>query len=513
LDPSFGQGGKATTGFSSVAHDFGSDVAVQDDGKVVAVGGTYTGTTTGDDFALARYNPDGTLDKGFGSGGKVTTPIGAGSSSDFGYVVAIGADGKIVVAGYAYNGSNRDFAVARYKPDGTLDTTFGGDGIVMTSLGSGYDMARGVAVQGTKTVVVGHSDQGVTSTDFAVVRYSANGDLDSTFSEDGKVTTDFSSPQAPQDFADSVALQTDGKIVVAGHTFDGTHNGFGLARYNADGTLDTSFDADGKTITDFFGGNDEAHGVKLQEDGKIVAAGRTNYDFALARYFGGNDDAAPRVTTPTQTLQGATVLGLSAVPVRISWSATDTQGAVTRYELQRSTDGAAYTNVALPTPTTATLVQSLTPNRNYRYRVRATDDNGNTSFFKYGPRFTVDALQETSTSVAYSPTTAWTQQLLSGSYGGQVRYATAAGSTARLTFTGTNVAWVAPKGSNRGQAEVYLDNVKVATVDLSSPRTLPRRVVYAANGLSPSVNHTLEVKVLGTSGRPRVDVDAFVVVR
>ena len=145
--------------------------------------------------------------------------------------------------------------------------------------------------------------------------------------------------------------------------------------------------------------------------------------------------------------------------------------------------------------------------------MRATDDNGNTSFYKYGPRFTVDALQETSTSIAYSPSTSWRQELLSGSFGGQVKYATSVGTTAKLTVTGTNVAWVAPKSSTRGRAEVYLDNVKLATVDLASTRTLSRQVVYTANGLSPSVTHTLEVKVLGTWGRPRVDVDAFVVLR
>jgi Fibronectin type III domain len=249
----------------------------------------------------------------------------------------------------------------------------------------------------------------------------------------------------------------------------------------------------------------------LQTDGKIVAGGSSASDFILARYFGGNDDEAPRVSTPTQTLQSATALGTSTVPVRISWSATDAQGDVTRYELQRSTDGGAYAKVALATPTTATLSQSLSPNHNYRYRVRATDDNGNTSFFEYGPRFTVDAHQETSTSIAY--TGLWRQQLLGGSYGGQVKFATAAGSTAKLTFTGQSVAWVAPKGSTRGKADVLLDGRKVATVDLSSSRTLPRRVVYAANGLSPSVTHTLQVKVLGTAGRPRVDVDAFVVLR
>jgi uncharacterized delta-60 repeat protein len=613
LDASFGSGGKVTTDF---ADDFGADVAVQDDGKVVVAGSASTGATGGD-FALARYNPNGTLDSTFSGDGKVTTAIGAGTNYEAVRAVAIGADGKIVVVGVAYNGTNNDFAVARYNPSGSLDTSFGGDGIVLTSLGSGSEDARAVALQGTKIVVVGASEQGATGNDFAVVRYSANGDLDSTFSEDGKTTTDLSGSSdigysvalqpggkivvagrsvtpsydfsvarynpngsldstfsedgktttdffGSQDEAIGVALQEDGRIVAAGWAYNGTSFDFALARYNADGSLDGEFDEDGKTNTDFLGNleiaydvaiqddgrivaagasasdlalvrynadgtlnnsfsndgrakadfgsdADRARGVALQTDGKIVAGGSSASDFILARYFGGNDDEAPRVSTPTQTLQSATALGTSTVPVRISWSATDAQGDVTRYELQRSTDGGAYAKVALATPTTATLSQSLSPNHNYRYRVRATDDNGNTSFFEYGPRFTVDAHQETSTSMAY--TGLWRQQLLGGSYGGQVKFATAAGSTAKLTFTGQSVAWVAPKGSTRGKADVLLDGRKVATVDLSSSRTLPRRVVYAANGLSPSVTHTLQVKVLGTTGRPRVDVDAFVVLR
>jgi TRAP-type uncharacterized transport system substrate-binding protein len=94
-----------------------------------------------------------------------------------------------------------------------------------------------------------------------------------------------------------------------------------------------------------------------------------------------------------------------------------------------------------------------------------------------------------------------------------VKSATAAGSTASLSFTGTNVAWVAPKGPAMGRAEAYLDGRKVATVDLYSSTALPRRVIYSATGLNPSVTHTLQIRVLGTSGRPRVDVDAFVVLR
>jgi len=317
-----------------------------------------------------------------------------------------------------------------------------------------------------------------------------------------------------------LALQDDGRIVAAG-TSDAN---FALVRYNTDGNLNSTFSNDGKVMTDFFGGSDEARSVALHEDGRIVAAGRAHdpvpggsagHRFAVARYFGANDATAPNTRAPAQTLITNSTLGTSttsaSVPTRISWSATDSEGEVTRYQLQQSTNGGAYQNVSLPSATTTTITRSLTPASSYRYRVRATDDNGNTSFFKYGPRFTVAAHQETSSAIAYSGT--WTRQALSGSYGGAVKYATATGATARLTFTGRNVAWVAPKSKARGKAEVYLDGRKVATVDLYSATTLSRRVIYSANGLNPSVNHTLQIRVLGTSGRPRVDVDAFAVLR
>ena len=180
--------------------------------------------------------------------------------------------------------------------------------------------------------------------------------------------------------------------------------------------------------------------------------------------------------------------------------------------MQRSTDGGAYEAVSLPSDA-ATRALSLAPGHDYRFRVRATDDNGNTSSWHYGPRLVLEAIQETSSAIGYSPTDAWRQQLLGSAYGGQVRFATAAGSTARLTFTGRSIAWVAPKSSTRGRADVLLDGTRVATVDLSSPRALARRMVYSANGLDPTVTHTLELEVLGTAGRPRVDVDAFVVLR
>ena len=158
---------------SQVATPIGSSteiaysVAVQSDGKIVAAG--YSDNGSNDDFALARYNTDGSLDATFGSGGKVATPVG--SSNDYAYSVAIQSDGKIVAAGLSSNGSNDDFALARYDSDGSLDTGFGTGGKVTTAIGSAGDYALSVAIQSDgKIVAAGYSDNG-SNYDFALARY------------------------------------------------------------------------------------------------------------------------------------------------------------------------------------------------------------------------------------------------------------------------------------------------------------------------------------------------------
>jgi uncharacterized delta-60 repeat protein len=179
---------------------------------------------------------EGDLDTTFDSDGKVTTAIGA--SDNEAYSVAIQSDGKIVAAGSSKNGSNYDFALARYNTDGTLDTNFGTGGKVITAIGSSTDVAESVAIQSDgKIVAAGFSNNG-SNNDFALVRYNTNGTLDTTFDSDGKVTTAIGSAN---DAAYSVAIQSDGKIVAAGFSNNGSNNDFALVRYNTNGSLDTSF--------------------------------------------------------------------------------------------------------------------------------------------------------------------------------------------------------------------------------------------------------------------------------
>lgn len=288
LDPSFGSGGKVVTDFFGDI-DFAFDAALQPDGKIVVAGQVFN-TITGTDFALARYNSDGSLDLSFGSGGKVTTDF----FGDFDDVrgVALQPDGKIVVAGFARNGSNEsvDFAVARYNIDGSLDSSFGGDGKVTTDFFGTREFVSSVSVQSDGKIVVAGSASPMSDFDsmFALARYNNDGSLDPTFDGDGRVTTDFGRFAGVSD----LVIQPDGKIVAAGNAFpDGEfENEFALARYNADGSLDTTFGGDGRVTLHPGGRGGAARAVALQPDGKIIAAGSvivpvgSDSDIAVARF-------------------------------------------------------------------------------------------------------------------------------------------------------------------------------------------------------------------------------------
>lgn len=339
LDLTFGAGGKALVNFSDYAH--GSAVAMQADDKIVVAG--YTSQffpDFQDDFALARFNPDGTLDSTFNGSGKATLDFGAG---DVATALVIQSDGKILAVG----NSGENLAMARYNPDGTLDSTFGlngtqlqqytghlfaahgaaiangwiwvagtinaeefgltrfdlggnldhsfGDnGLAFASFGSPDDIVQGnaMAVQsdGRIDIVGSTRDYNTGITDVAVARFNTDGSLDQSFGSGGKLTTHVTGASE----ARAVAIQGDGRIVVAGDALANNvqlpqETDFLLVRYLNDGTLDSSFDADGIVTTGFLGVNqspgfDFATGVAVQASGKIVAVGTSDEAFALACY-------------------------------------------------------------------------------------------------------------------------------------------------------------------------------------------------------------------------------------
>lgn len=328
LDPTFGNGGIVIN--RNLYGVNAKSIAIQPDGKIVVSGGNVIG------FRTVRYLTDGSLDISFGGTGMVLTPVGnAYSHADS---VAIQADGKIVVAGPSYDNLNNvhNFALVRYNTDGTLDTSFNGTGIIITSVGSPHSYARSVAIQSDgKIVAFGSSDGGFISvrydadgsldasfggtgivitpigsssggssmaiqsdgkiigagksgnSDLAVVRYNPNGSLDTTFGDAGIVI--ITSSYGPFQTGVPASIQSDGKIVVAGGVGTGLNTDFAIVRLNTNGSLDTSFGGSGMVFVSFGNGSDYVNAIATQHDGKIVAVGESespNGGMAIARLNG-----------------------------------------------------------------------------------------------------------------------------------------------------------------------------------------------------------------------------------
>jgi uncharacterized delta-60 repeat protein len=319
LDTSFDGDGKVVTTIGS-GNSVASAVKVQGDGKIVVAG--YTEITP-NSFAVVRYNTDGSLDSSFGSEGKVvTTPEMTGLSVVTGNALAIQADGKIVVAGSGENAGKTNFAVLRYNADGSLDSSFDADGIVTTAIGSGEDVGNAVTILAGKIIVAGSSFNGLRNI-FALVRYNSNGSLDTSFDLDGIVTTEIQFSNGDE-IAMAVAIQIGNlttlpdKIVVAGSSSGITKLDFAVVRYNLDGSLDTSFDADGKVTTPIGAEDDVGQALAVQGSGnaprKITVAGSSDNgaktDFAVVRYNADGSldtsfDLDGIVTTPVDTNDNA----------------------------------------------------------------------------------------------------------------------------------------------------------------------------------------------------------------
>ena len=280
LDHSFGTDGIVTTDLGGPG-DEAYDAALTPDGGIVVVGATDAAGIQKQDFGIVRYKPDGTRDASFGSAGIVTTDFFG--SGDVANAVAVQADGKIVVGGFAVDamGINSDFALARYTANGALDTSFGTNGIVTTDLGTQSDDIRALAIAPDGRIVV----TGTAGEDIALARYTPDGKLDAGFGTGGKTITDLGF----DDIASGVAVLPDGAIVIAGDTLGPKRNrDFLLGRYRADGTPDSAFGHNGTVTTDLGVGDDFAENVAADSQGRIVLVGRTTsatiLDMALVRY-------------------------------------------------------------------------------------------------------------------------------------------------------------------------------------------------------------------------------------
>jgi uncharacterized delta-60 repeat protein len=277
LDSTFNTDGIVTTDICPQS-DYIGGIAIQSDQKIVAAG------NANNQFTVARYMPDGSLDVSFGTGGFVITPLGAFSSAG---PVVIQPDGKIVAGGIGFV-ANADFAVVRYHSNGTLDSTFAGDGIAYVAIGSEHDFASTMLLQPDGKIVLGGRVVAGSLTHFALARLDSSGGPDLSFGTGGSLTTAFGTTASD---IRSIALQTDGKIVATGYVASTgpSGNDFALARYEANGTLDASFGTGGKTITDISGDGEISKKVLILADGRILVAGEVDEDtleenFALMRY-------------------------------------------------------------------------------------------------------------------------------------------------------------------------------------------------------------------------------------
>ena len=270
LDTSFGDGGYVQTNIATYdnSNQTARSLLVQADGKIVVAGIDNNGNDT--DFALIRYNTDGSRDPGFGEGGEVSTDI-LGASADQLYDLVQQADGKIVAVGDSSSGLTNDIVLIRYNIDGSVDDTFGAAGRVISDTG-GADIAFSVIVQDDQKLLIG----AVTDNFMTLVRYSEDGVLDTDFGDQGFAV--LNDDLAPYSFAGArdVVQQADGKLVAIGSKF--------IVRFNTNGTLDTSFDVDGfNAIPASFS---YTTSIAQQAGGGFLVTGpATGGDFAIARFL------------------------------------------------------------------------------------------------------------------------------------------------------------------------------------------------------------------------------------
>jgi uncharacterized delta-60 repeat protein len=281
LDTSFGDMGRAVTDLGGA--DYAYDMALQPDGKIVLAGQrTLNGQSK---IALVRYTANGRLDANFGGGDGITL-TGFGKAQQAANAVIVTPDGKIVVAGYTSGGTNARSAIVRYTSVGGLDHSFSGDGRVSFDLSASDEQFQDLAMRQGGYVAAGYAEVNLVPA-FDAARITPSGRLDTNFSKNGYVTTDVSNGP---DQGYALLLQPDGKIVVTGHAGNNGRDDWGTVRYLPGGGIDKTWGAGGRVVTSFGGGFDSAYGAGLQQNGRIVVAGRVSRpggssDFGLVRYM------------------------------------------------------------------------------------------------------------------------------------------------------------------------------------------------------------------------------------
>ena len=276
LDETFGFGGGFVTTSVGTHRDGARAVVVQPDGKIVVAGSSSN--AVGWDMALVRYNADGTVDTGFGNGGRVVTPVGGYGEAS---ALVLQPDGSIVTAGYSLTPTGGVFALARFKANGTLDLSFGSAGLTLTPIGTWATASAVTLKPDGKIVVIGSAATSLVTSVFAVVRYNPNGQLDPSFGSGGIVMADTGTGLHE---ATAGTVLPDGKVVAAGFSGAGANQRFEVARLDANGSLDTTFGSGGSVTTDIGPDEESATSLAVQADGKLVVGGFSGKHSAIARY-------------------------------------------------------------------------------------------------------------------------------------------------------------------------------------------------------------------------------------
>lgn len=333
-DSNFGTNGVVTTDFNNL-DDRANSIVLQ--GNKIIVGGYSGDIFNGYDFVLARYTAKGVLDSTFGNNGKTTVFTNSNDRSN-----AILLQGsKILITAFAFNQENftTDFALVRYTANGRLDSTFGKNGMVTTDFGNSYDRASSIALQGNKIIVGGSSDN-FGNSNFALARYTANGRLDASFGENGIVITDFDNAD---DLGDKIALEGDG-IIMSGNSGDffGGYNVV-IARYTANGILDASFGENGKLTTGFHSPYGQVSLIAVQENKIIAGSNVDNSSFSFYRYTanGSPDTSFGKGGKVITDLVGASTLGAITVHQKrlyaagsVTFGPDESYGLIAAYRLE-----------------------------------------------------------------------------------------------------------------------------------------------------------------------------------
>lgn len=520
LDPSFN--GVGYVGIPGLA---GRAVAVQSDGKIVVAG------QSGSDVAVVRFNADGALDATFNGTGQVITPLGGGGAAQVNGLV-LQADGKILVAGYANFSGGTDALVFRYLANGSLDATFNGNGKLIRDLGATYEIIDHIVLQADQKIVLGgySSDP---NTKLLLARLNSDGGLDASFNGTGIVITSLT-PKIG--IGHGLALQTDGKILLGGATgptsppFD---YDFVLARYNANGSVDTNFTPNGRVVTSFGSENDTCWAVLVQPDQKIVLAGETTdpggggaSSFALLRYQGSDSTTSvPALLSPASGSSSTNEINVSFNLPEAALAGTVTLtyvGAVTRSftlaPAQESAGPHAFAFSALtPLASPHILAGNPIPDGTYTVTLSYQDYLGNpaaTSLPATGVVLNIDTdgdgifdRYETGTGVYVSPQDTGTNPTLSDTDGDGL----SDGQEVAIFGSNPNLADTDGDGFDDGfeVSTGFSPTSAASTPDaVSSIRTAVEYRFNAANGVSYRIEvstdlqnwSTVESNIVGTGG-------------